>query len=226
MASLPRPACVLVSRAIFSADEPRQEGRLGRRELLGLLLGLAALPACASRRGRQQVNLPPPSESSVLGPGDVFTLEIVGEKDLPKEYQVAADGTVDVPYVHTIRVAGLEAPEVARLVRKRLMEEKFLEDPSVIVQVKDYNSRRVTLLGQVAKPGSFPFTTGLTLIQAVSLAGGLTAIADGDRVNVTRKGSDGRTYTAVISVKAITEGESPDIPLQAGDQIFVHERIF
>ncbi|MFO7178947.1 MAG: polysaccharide biosynthesis/export family protein [Pseudomonadota bacterium] len=162
----------------------------------------------------------------MLGPGDVFTLEIVGEKDLPKEYQVAADGTVDVPYVHTIRVAGLEAPEVARLVRKRLMEEKFLEDPSVIVQVKDYNSRRVTLLGQVAKPGSFPFTTGLTLIQAVSLAGGLTAIADGDRVNVTRKGSDGRTYTAVISVKAITEGESPDIPLQAGDQIFVHERIF
>ncbi len=172
------------------------------------------------------MNLPPPSESSVLGPGDVFTLEIVGEKDLPKEYQVAADGTVDVPYIHTIRVAGLEAPEVARLVRKRLMEEKFLDDPSVIVQVKDYNSRRVTLLGQVAKPGSFPFTTGLTLIQAVSLAGGLTAIADADRVNVTRKGGDGRSYTAVVSVEAITEGESPDIPLQAGDQIFVHERMF
>lgn len=172
------------------------------------------------------MNLPPPSESSVLGPGDVFTLEIVGEKDLPKEYQVAADGTVDVPYIHTIRVAGLEAPEVARLVRKRLMEEKFLDDPSVIVQVKDYNSRRVTLLGQVAKPGSFPFTTSLTLIQAVSLAGGLTAIADADRVNVTRKGGDGRSYTAVVSVEAITEGESPDIPLQAGDQIFVHERMF
>jgi len=215
-----------VRPAAVRAGEQDRDGLVGRRPLLGWLIGLAVLSACASNRGSQRVNLPPPSESSVLGPGDVFTLEIVGEKDLPKEYQVAADGTVDVPYIHTIRVAGLEAPEVARLVRKRLMEEKFLDDPSVIVQVKDYNSRRVTLLGQVAKPGSFPFTTGLTLIQAVSLAGGLTAIADADRVNVTRKGGDGRSYTAVVSVEAITEGESPDIPLQAGDQIFVHERMF
>jgi polysaccharide export outer membrane protein len=186
---------------------------------LGLLLG------CRGKSPRNQVNLPPPSESGVLGAGDVFIFEIVGEKDLPKEYQVAADGTVDVPYVHTIKVLGLEAPEVARLVRQRLIDEKYLADPSVIVQVKEFHSRRVSVLGQVAKPGSFPFTPGMSLIQAVSLAGGLTAIADADRVNITRKGKE-RTHTAVISVESITEGASPDIPLQAGDQIFVHERLF
>jgi polysaccharide export outer membrane protein len=182
--------------------------------------------ACRGQQPKNRVNLPEPSESGVLGPGDVFTLEIVGEKDLPKEYQVSADGTVDVPYVHTLKVLGLEAPEVARLVRQRLMVEKYLADPSVIVQVKEFHSRRVTVLGQVAKPGSFPFTPGLSLIQAVSLAGGLTAIADADRVNITRKGKAGRTHTAVVSVESITEGASPDIPLQAGDQIFVHDRLF
>jgi polysaccharide export outer membrane protein len=172
------------------------------------------------------VNLPPPSERTVVGPGDVFTMEIVGEKDLPKEYQISADGSVDIPYIHTIKVAGLEAPDVARLIRERLMAQKILSDPSVIVQVKEYHSRRITLLGQVAKPGSFPYTPGMSLIQAVSLAGGFTSISDTDRVNVTRKTDSGRTFTAVLSIGTIMEGKSADVPLQAGDQIYVHERLF
>jgi len=196
-----------------------------RRRALFAAGALALAFGCRGRPAQNHVDLPPPSESGVLGPGDIFNLEIVGEKDLPKEYQVAADGTVDVPYVHTIKVLGLEAPEVARLVRERLMQEKYLADPSVIVQVKEFHSRRITVLGQVAKPGSFPFTPGLSLIQAVSLAGGLTSIADADRVNITRKGKT-KSQTAVISVEAITEGASPDIALQAGDQIFVHDRLF
>lgn len=195
-----------------------------RRRLLVLAAALA-LAGCRGRPARNRVDLPEPTDRGVLGPGDIFLLEIVGEKDLPKEYQVAADGTVDVPYIHTIKVLGLEAPEVARLVRAQLMEQKFLADPSVIVQVKEFHSLRISVLGQVAKPGSFPFTPGLSLIQAISLAGGLTAIADADRVNITRKGK-GRSHTAVVSVEAITEGASPDIPLQAGDQIFVHDRLF
>ncbi len=162
----------------------------------------------------------------MVGPGDVFTMEIVGERDLPKEYQISADGSVDVPYIHTIKVAGLEAPEVARLIRQRMMDKKILSDPSVIVQVKEYHSRRITMLGQIAKPGSFAYSPGMTLIQAVSLAGGFTSISDTDRVNITRKTDSGRTFTAVLSVGTIMEGKSADVPLQAGDQIYVHERLF
>jgi polysaccharide biosynthesis/export protein VpsN len=83
----------------------------------------------------------------------------------------------------------------------------------------------VTVLGQVSKPGSFPLTPGLSLIQAISLAGGFNSIANKDRVNLTRKSKKG-TQTVVLSVDAITDGRSPDVPLQAGDQIYVHERIF
>lgn len=189
------------------------------------MLALGSLPACGGSSAAQRVNLPPPTERSVLGPGDIFVMEIIGEKDLPKEYQVAADGSVDLPYVHTLKVAGLEAPDVARMVREQLISRKILKDPSVIVQVKEFHSRRVTLLGQVAKPGSYPYTPGLTLVEAVSLAGGLTPIA-ADRVNLTRKLESGETRTVEVQVDGIMEGNAPDIPLQAGDQMYVHERLF
>jgi polysaccharide biosynthesis/export protein VpsN len=186
---------------------------------------LALTVGCGAPNDNVRLNLPAPTEKSTVGPGDVFTMEIVGEKDLPREYQVASDGSVDLPYLHTVSVAGLEPQEVARLVRKLLMEKQVLSDPSVIVQVKEYNSRRVTILGQVAKPGTFPYTTGLTLIQAISQAGGLSGIANLDRVNLTRRVSGG-SRTVVISIGSIMEGRSADIPLQSGDRIFVHERLF
>lgn len=193
---------------------------------ISIVLALALVPACGSGSARNpKLALAPPSEKTIVGAGDVFTMEIVGEPDLPKEYTVASDGTVDLPYVQTVDVRGLEPQEIARLIRQRLIEKKILEDPAVIVQVKEYNSRHVVLLGQVAKPGTFPLTSGLTLIQAISLAGGLTAIANDDRVTLTRKVGD-KTQTVVLSVEAITSGNSEDIPLQSGDRIYVYERLF
>jgi len=190
-----------------------------------LCLFIAFTVACSSNSAAQHSTLPPPTERYVLGPGDTFTLEIVGEKDLPREYQVASDGTVDFPYVHTLKVADLEAQQVARLVRERLIAEKVLADPSVVVQVKEYASRKVTILGQVAKPGSYPLLPGMSMIQAISQAGGLTAVASGTHVNLTRKTAKGQ-QTVEVDVEAISEGKIPDVPLQAGDQIYVHERLF
>jgi polysaccharide export outer membrane protein len=205
-------------------SERRSLGGIGetRRGLIALL-PLAAL-GCASS-APQKVHLPAPSEKTVIGPGDVFSMEIVGEKDLPHEFQVASDGTADLPFVQTIPVAGLEPQDIAHVVRKLLIEKKILVDPIVIVQVKEYNSRQVILLGQVMKPGSFPLTPGLTLLQAISMAGGLSAIANDDRVSLTRKVGN-TTQTVVLSVDRITEGKAQDVPLQAGDRIYVYERLF
>ena len=195
-----------------------------RRAFLSIVA--LALASCGGGGSKEPVSLPAPSDKTVIGPGDVFTLEIVGEKDLPSEFQVASDGTADLPYVQTVEVAGLEPQEVSRVVRRLLIEKKVLTDPIVVVQVKEYNSRSVIVLGQVAKPGSFPLTAGLTLLQVISLAGGLTPIANDDRVSLTRKSSGTTTKTIVISVDRITEGEAQDVPLQAGDRIYVYERLF
>lgn len=210
----------------------RQSFRVGgwtwvRRVSGWLLVGsLGAALACSSHGSRPATYLPPPSEKTVVGAGDVFTLQIISEKDLPAEYTVASDGTVDLPYVHTIQVVGLEPQEIARVVRQKLIDNKILTDPIVVVQVKEYRSRAVILLGQVARPGSFPLTPGLTLMQVISMGGGLSQIANDDNVTLTRKLAGGGTKTVNISVDAITEGRAPDVPLQAGDRIFVHERLF
>ena len=201
-------------------------GRCFRRGLVGRCLALAlVVAACSSGVPQSRVPLAPPSEKTAIGPGDVFTLQIIGEKDLPEEYQVASDGTADLPYLQTVHVAGLEPQDIARVVREGLIQKQILTNPIVIVQVKDYHSRTVVLLGQVAKPGSFPLTPGLTLMQALSLAGGLSAIADDDKVTLTRKYGT-KTRTVRVSVDAITDGRSEDVPLQAGDRIYVYQRLF
>lgn len=181
--------------------------------------------ACSSRQGHAPVNLPPPVHSTTLGPGDVFTLQIVGEKELPLEYRVASDGTVELPYIASLSVSGLEPQQVGQLIREKLIAAQILTEPSVIVTVKEYNSKRISVLGQVQRPGSFPLSPGMTLVDVISLAGGLNAIANGDRVNITRRTQSG-SQTVVVSVGAISEGQAPDIPLQAGDRIYVHERVF
>ncbi|MCA9641832.1 MAG: polysaccharide export protein [Polyangiaceae bacterium] len=181
---------------------------------------------CGSSGPAVRGTLPPVEESSQLGPGDVFKMQIVGEKDLPEEYQIASDGTVALPYLERLEVGGLEPQEVAKLVTKELKGRKILQKPVVIVRVEAYNSRKVTVLGEVQKPGSFPYQPGLTLIQAVSQAGGFNSIAKLDQLRLTRQRKKGGDVTVVVSAEAITEGTAPDIPLQAGDRIYVPQRVF
>jgi protein involved in polysaccharide export with SLBB domain len=215
---------LLVTQRSVGLSIPSQNAFV-RRGVLTLMLAVAALFGCAARTDNSRVHLEPPTEQSTLGPGDVFQLQIVGERELPGEYQVASDGSTNLPYIHNVKVEGLEPNEVEELVRERLIEGKILSNPSVVVMVKEYQSKKITVTGQVQKPGSFPFTTGLSLLQVISASGGLTAIANGNRVNLTRT-TKGKSRTVVLSVDAIQEGTSPDIPLQAGDRIYVHERIF
>jgi polysaccharide export outer membrane protein len=172
-----------------------------------------------------RVHLAPPTESNTVGAGDVFTVQIIGERDLPTEYQIGPDGFVNLPYIHRIHVEGLEPQEISDLIRDKMIEAKILTDPSVIVRVREYSSKHILMLGQVARVGSYPFTPGLTLVRAISMAGGFSAIAKKDHVNLTRKMKTG-LRTVVISVDSIMEGKSADILLQAGDQIYVEERIF
>lgn len=181
--------------------------------------------ACGPRVDNSMVHLSPPVESTTVSAGDVFTMQIVDEKDLPETYQIDSNGDVSLPYIHKVHVDGLEPQQIADLVRKRLIEEKILSDPSVVVRVEQYRSKHLVILGQVSKPGRYTFTPGITLLQAVSLAGGFNATAKSDRVLLTRKTKKG-TQSVVLSVDAITEGHSPDIPLQADDRIYVPQRIF
>lgn len=183
------------------------------------------LTACATRQ-RRTGTLPPPVDSATFGPGDRFELIVVGEEKLPKEYTIAPDGTVDIPWIGRQDVRGLEPQVLARRVRDQLTEKQFLRDPTVIVNVKEVNSKRVTVGGAIAKAGDVPFTPGLTLLRLVSSAGGFTPLANRDNVLVTRTVAGGERKTVSFSIDDISEGRAPDVPLQAGDNVYVYERSF
>jgi polysaccharide export outer membrane protein len=170
--------------------------------------------------------LPVPQQSTEVGPGDLFKVSVLGEKDLPSEYRVQPDGTVDFPYLDRISVAGLEPQEIADVIKKGLVEKKILVDPQVTLVVTQYNSKKVSIVGAVNKPGSLVWTEGMKLVDAISLAGGLTSLADGDHVRITRVAAQNRTVTATVSVDDITDGKLGDVPLQAGDTIKVDQRVF
>lgn len=171
-------------------------------------------------------HLPPPSLSTTVGPGDVFEVSVLGEKDLPKEYRVQPDGSIDFPYLDRLTVGGLEPQQIEDLIKQQLVLKKILTSPQVTLVVKQYNSKKVSVIGSVAKPGSLPWSEGMKLVEAISLSGGFTAIADADHVRITRIVAPGKTVTSTVSVDDITDGKMPDIALQAGDTIKIDQRVF
>lgn len=185
---------------------------------------LLALVGCASPQ-TNTVTIPPPLTSTTLGPGDVFELHIVGEEKLPTSYTVSPDGTVDFPYIHRVRVAGLEPQKLVDLLREKFVSEGYLQDPSVMVSVTEYKSKVVNVLGQVKSPGTFPLVPGFTLVQALSKAGGPSGVADVNNVMLMRTTGKERRIIR-LSLPSITEGRSPDVLLQSGDVITVGERVF
>ncbi len=155
----------------------------------------------------------------------MFELHVVGEDKLPVLFTVARDGTADIPYIQRLRVVGLEPQQVAELVRQRLVEEQILLRPSVSVSVKEYNSKRVVVMGEVQRPGSLALEPSMTLLRAISMAGGFTGMADRGKVVLRRKVGDS-VRVVRVSVDDIVSNAIPDVPLQTGDSVHVEQRVF
>jgi polysaccharide biosynthesis/export protein len=195
------------------------------RTFLRLLVLALVLAACSPPARRAGV-LPPPRDSWTLGPGDKFDVHVVGEEKFPREYTVAADGTVNFPWIHKQMVSGVDPLALGEQVRQKLIDGGYLADPTVIVTVKEYNSKRIVLGGAVTKPGDYQYVPGLTLVRLITGAGGFTATANRQNVLVTRKLQDGTRRTVSFATDDIVEGRAPDVPMQAGDAVYVYERPF
>jgi polysaccharide export outer membrane protein len=185
---------------------------------------------CASACRNQAQLLPQDAaavstEDTTLGPGDVFEVRVFGQPDLTGRYKVASDGTVHYPYLGVVPAGGKEPEAVAKLIASGLKTGGYLNEPHVSVLVEQSNSKRLSLFGAVARPGTLPIIPGMTVIQAISQAGGFTPMADKDGTVVTRL-IDGKRTRFRVPVSEIARGTTADIPLRANDIVFVPERIF
>lgn len=192
---------------------------------LTVLCSALSVFSCGPRADNTKVRLTEPDEHETVGPGDVFSLKIIGEKEISDDYEISDDGTVDVPYIHRVKVEGLDTRQLADFIRDKFKEGKVLTDANVVVRIREFNSRAISVLGEVRRPGKYKFVAGLTFVELITLTGGFNSIANKGQVQLIRT-TDKGTQSVFLDADAIIEGSSPDLPLQAGDRIYVTERIF
>lgn len=158
---------------------------------------------------------------NTLAANDVLEVRVYQEPDVSGVYRVSPTGEVDFPLCGKVKVNALTASEAADAFTACL-KAGYMRRPQVSVMVKEFNSKKVFVFGEVTKPGAFPFEEGMTIIHAVSAAGGFARTASKNSVNVTRV-QDGRELKVPVRVEDIVVGREKNFALQPGDIIFVPE---
>jgi len=158
-----------------------------------------------------------------LGPDDVLNITVYREEELNREVRISSDGYISFPLLGKVRAEGFTVPELENSLAESL--KRYLKNPQVTVFIKEYST--ITVSGQVEKPGSYPLKGELTVLEAISLAGGFTKIAARNKVKVMRL-EDGEKKTVIVRVADIGKrgDKSKDVFLERGDIVFVPESLF
>jgi polysaccharide export outer membrane protein len=192
---------------------PRRRLREFRPFRSGLAAACLLLAACSSG-----ANLPPLPATATgpyrLGVGDEMRIITFGEERLTGQFRVNDRGEIAIPLLGTIRADGLTTAELERSIDQQMVAKKVLLNPSVSVEVLSY--RPVFILGEVSKPGQYPYQPGMTVLTAVAVAGGFTYRAETHYASILRSTDDHSV-----------EGRAPrGTEVRPGDVIDIQERYF
>jgi polysaccharide export outer membrane protein len=134
-------------------------------------------------------------ESLLIGPGDLIQVDVLDTPEMEQQVRVTDGGSAPLAYVGNVQVSGKTPAAAADAIRLLLISKNVMKHPQVTVRVQEYSTQDVSVLGQVRTPGAYPLTTPQPVLRVLSLAGGVTEIAD-RQVTVKRHGSSEQlTYT-------------------------------
>jgi polysaccharide export outer membrane protein len=156
----------------------------------------------------------------VIGADDVLDVSVWKEQELTRTLQVRPDGKISMPLLGDVQAAGLTPGQLAQTVGERL--KKYLTAPQVTVILTQINSQRVYVMGEVTRPGAYPVLPGMTILQAISSAGGLTQFANTKKIFLMR--DENHTQAKYpFSYKEVLDGRKADqnLTVKAGDTIVV-----
>ncbi len=160
--------------------------------------------------------VPPPAAGAYrLGPGDQVGITLFGEKDLSGAFPVSDSGRVALPLVGDVQAGGLTTDQLAREIEQKLKSAGLYRDPRVAVEVTAY--RPIFILGEVAKPGQYPYQPGMTVLTAAAIAGGFTYRAVTRQFGIVRQEGGGKAGEG----RAVRQ-----TMLEPGDVVTVYERLF
>jgi polysaccharide export outer membrane protein len=190
-------------------SRPMTNHSAARRTLLALPLALAA---CGSDYELPQA--PPPEHTEFrLGPGDKLQVTVFGNQDLSGPVVVSPEGKISLPLLGDLQAENRTVPEITQTLRQRL-DREFVVNAQVTVEVANY--RPFYILGEVQKPGNYPYAVGLDVRQAIAIAGGFTRRAATGSYEVVRETPTGRRAYSL----------QPGDLVLPGDTIEVLRRIF
>jgi len=159
--------------------------------------------------------------------GDLLEIAVFQEKDMDRAVRVSGNGTITFPLAGNLKLADLTVPEAESFLAEKLAE--FLVKPQVTVLIKEYGNKQIYVLGEVKKPGSIqlPAERRLTVLEAITLAGGFTDLAAPDRTKVLRNAS-GQNLNIPVEISRITKqgDKSADIFLEPNDTVYVPQSFF
>lgn len=182
-----------------------------------------AKPAPAASAAKPPVAVPPgvvvPADY-VIGPEDILTIVFWREKDLSSDVVVRPDGRISLPVLQDVDAAGLTPQQLRESLTKTA--ERYVEDPNVTVVVKEINSRRVFITGQVAKPGPYNITSPMTVLQLIAFAGGLLEYADEENIVIMRV-EKGEPVSYRFNYEEVSRRKNlkQNIALKPGDTVIV-----
>lgn len=179
----------------------------------GVIIGIWVLVALSSPLYSQEAF----SQEYRVGPKDLLEISVFGLDELNQTVRVSEDGNITLPLVGEIPVEGLTPSEVERKLAE-LLKEKYLQDPQVTIFIREYQSKRVSVLGAVSNPGPYELLGRQTLMQIIARAGGMTPEA-GQQIIIIRQEEDGSSRSLRIPVEELVlEGDARlNIPLEPGD---------
>jgi len=158
-------------------------------------------------------------DSYVIGASDVLVVTVWKQPTLSGSLLVRPDGMISMPLLGDVKASGATPLQLAAEITEKL--RKFFQDPTVSVVLSQVNSKKVFLLGEVQKRGPVDLTSGMTLLQAISSAGGLTDYANTKKIYILRD-SMGKQEKIQVHYKQALKGDGEfNLPLQSGDTIVV-----
>lgn len=156
----------------------------------------------------------------VIGPEDMLDINVWKEPDVSRVVPVRPDGRISLPLINDVQAAGMTPQQLANGVTDKL--RKYFNEPQVTVIVTQINSQRIYVVGEVPRAGAFPLIPGMTVLQALSAAGGFTPYADMKKIHIMRL-HDGKYAQLPFNYKEVLKGDNPEqnIKLEPGDTVVV-----
>lgn len=184
--------------------------------VLSSVSGVFAQSGAGARPGASAV--PPPGY--VIGPEDVLGILFWRDQEMSGDVTVRPDGMITLPLMGDMKAAGLTPDALKQQIQQAAA--KYINDANVTIVVRQINSRKVFITGQVSTPGAYPLTGPRTVMQLIALAGGLTEYADVKNISIMRE-EQGRTRSFKFNYKDVSRGKNlqQNIALQPGDTVVV-----